>query len=151
MSEHGSSDESALRTMFGPLGAVWSAGAFGAAAYLVTESAPLAIVLASLTGVGSYFLFPWITSLEETTDAEERSADAEGRTTDAGNDSMGATTTGGFELHRGAAGVACETGAVLGFAAYFVLEEPLLAAGVGVGAALVEYPILSLVLPEGQN
>lgn len=142
MSDHDSSDESALRTMFGPMGAVWSAGAFGVAAYLVTESALLAIVLASLTGVGTYFLFPWITSLEETTDAEEQPVD---------DGATGPTTAGGFELHRGAAGVACETGAVLGFAAYFVLEEPLLAAGVGVGAALVEYPVLSLVLPEGPD
>lgn len=142
MSEHRSSDEAALHSMLGPMGAVGSAAAFGAAAFLIAESAPLAVVLASLTGVGSYFLLPWIASLEAATDAEEGATET---------DAVGPTTTTGFELHRGAAGVACETGAVVGFAAFFVFEEPLLAAGIGVGAALVEYPILSLVLPDGAD
>lgn len=154
MSQQQHADGTALQTIFGPVGAIGSATALAVAVYLVAESALLAAVLGALTGVGSYLMLPWVLTLEqpESESPTSESEDAFGSgSTDAADDSVGPTTAGGFELHRGAAGVALETGAIVGFAAFFVLEDPLLAAGIAPAAAVVEYPLLSLVLPEGGN
>jgi len=103
---------------------VVDAVAVGAAAYLVFESATLAVVFGALSGAGGYFLLTGLVGADSTDDAAA--------------DDRGVAGTG---LNPTALGIALSNAAVGGFAAAFVVGvESLVVAGI-VGAGVPGYGI----------
>jgi len=99
---------------------VADAAALGVAAYLVFESAPLAVALGALSGAGGYFLLSGLIGDDTTDDADDR----------------GVAGTG---LDPTALGIALSNAAVGGFAAALVVGvESLVVAGI-VGAGVPGY------------
>lgn len=87
-------------------------------------------IAGTLTGVGTVWFLSW--SLGGSDDANRRGEPA------------GLTA----QIHRGAAGAALMGSGIIAIALMFVREDPLFALGLGLGVAIVEYPILSRVLPK---
>lgn len=95
------------------------------------ESAPFAVVLGALSGVGGYFLLPGLLGANSTDDAAA--------------DDRGVAGTG---LDPTALGLALSNAAVGGFAAAFVVGvDPLVAAGV-LGAGVLGYGLGLLMAGE---
>lgn len=86
-------------------------------------------IAGALTGVGTVWFLSWSLG---SNDADSRAEPA------------GLTA----QIHRGAAGAALMGSGIIAIALMFVREEPLFALGLGLGVAIVEYPILSRVLPK---
>lgn len=99
--------------------------------YLLFENIGFGLVVGLLSGVGTVWFLAWTTAANQEGPVDRQVGTA------------GLTD----RIHRGAAGAGLMGAAVVAIAMMFVLEDVLFAVGIGLGLAIVEYPILSRIFP----
>jgi|GEM_PF-1911499 len=121
------SDSAGSLTAVGAASGVLTAVALGFATLRTGGSAGIATLVAVVSGIGAFLFVPYVVRLDRFGQA------------DADEDSQ--------RVNPGAAGAALTATGLVVLALLLILEDPLLAAGIGVPLGALEFAIWSLALP----
>jgi len=124
----GSSDSAGSLTAVGAASAALTAVALGFATLRTGDSAGIAVLVAAVSGVGAFLFVPYLVRLDRFGRAD---ADEERQ-----------------RVNPGAAGAALAATGFVILALLLILDDPLLAAGIGIPLAALEFAIWSLALPR---
>jgi len=131
------SDDEVVPSLLPPIAGLFTFAALAGAGFLATESAVAAVVAGALSGSGTYLMLPYFIRRAAVQNGELSEDDLGGEEN---------LARGG--LHPGAAGYAFSTAGMVVIALMFVFEDPLIAIPAGVALPVLEYAVLSRVLPR---
>lgn len=131
------SDDDVVPSLLPPIAGLVTLAALAGAGFVATESPLASIAAGALTGAGTYLMLPYTIRRAAVENGDRSEDDMSGEET---------LARGGF--HPGAAGYALSGSGIVVLAVMFVVEDPLLAVPAGVAIAVLEYTVLSRVLPR---